>query len=92
MKKQSRYISDKNKEIISNNPDANLFRISDFPCLLWEGTRNGVFMESGYEFDHIVEICLSNDNSINNYHALFVRNNIFSFRILLLKYLIIKFI
>jgi hypothetical protein len=78
MKKQSRYISNENKEIIlkrqnyrcANTPDANLYRIGDFPCVLWEGTRKGVFMESGYEFDHVIEFSLTRENNINNLQAL----------------------
>jgi uncharacterized C2H2 Zn-finger protein len=78
MKIQSRYISDKNKKIIlerqnykcANKPDVDLFRIGDFPCLLWEGTRNGVFIDSLYEIDHIIEFSLTSDNSVENLQAL----------------------
>jgi len=78
MKKQSRYISDKNKKIIlerqnyrcANTPDVNLFRIGDFPCILWESTRNGRFMESGCEFDHVIEFSLTHETDINSLQAL----------------------
>lgn len=78
MKHHTRYISDKNKQIIlkrqkyrcANSPGANLFRIGDWPCLLWEGNRNGVFMDNMYEFDHVVEFSLTKDNNIDNISAI----------------------
>jgi len=74
----SRYIPDIDKKIIlerqkyrcANVPGADLYRLGDFPCLLWEGTRNGVFMDNMYEFDHIVEFSLTKDNSIDNIQLL----------------------
>ena len=77
-KRKVRYVSDANKQIIlerqnhkcANNPDANLYRIGDFPCVLWEGTRKGVFMESGYEFDHVIEFSLTQENNISSLQAL----------------------
>jgi len=74
----TRYISSKDKEKIlerqknrcANVPGANLYRLGDFSCLLWEGTRKGVFTNDIYEFDHIVEYRLTKDNSIDNIQAL----------------------
>lgn len=74
----SRYITDTDKLKIlerqkyrcANVPGANLYRLGDWPCLLWEGTRNGVFMDDMYEFDHIVEFSLTKDNSIDNIQLL----------------------
>lgn len=78
MKPTSRYIPDKVKRQIldrqndrcANEPGSNLFRILGFPCLLWEGGRDGVFIGSCYEFDHVVEFSLTRDNSIGNLQCL----------------------
>ena len=43
--------------------------IKDYKCLLWM-VREGYFDESGYQFDHIDEYCLTKDNSENNIQAL----------------------
>jgi len=75
---QHRYIPKKHKEVIlerqhdrcANKPGANLYRLGDFPCVLWESTRNGVFTDAGYEIDHIVEFSLTHNNSIDNLQAL----------------------
>ena len=43
--------------------------IKDYNCLLWM-INNGKFDESGYQFDHINEFCLSSDNTVTNIQAL----------------------
>jgi hypothetical protein len=78
-KNKNRYISEKVKKQIlknqkgkcANEPGSNLFRIGDFPCPLWKLKEyNGTFNEAGYEFDHVIEHCKTNDNSISNLQAL----------------------
>lgn len=56
----------------ANKPDANITRIEDYRCPLWEkqGDNQGCFDESGYDIDHIVEHALTYDDSIKNLQAL----------------------
>ena len=73
----NRYIPEKTKEKIidrqngkcANFPGSKLWRIGVYECLLWK-YRKGKFDESGYEFDHVIEFCLTKDNNINNLQAL----------------------
>ena len=73
----NRYISQKIKKLIleiqlykcANNPNNPALNLSDYNCLLWI-CYDGVFDNSGYEFDHINEYCISKDNSIDNIQAL----------------------
>lgn len=68
----SRYISDKiKKEVLErqNYRCANNVNINGYLCLLWK-YENGLFDNSGYQFDHIEEYCLSKNNNIENIQAL----------------------
>lgn len=56
----------------ANVPGSKLYNIGDYKpqatfgkCLLWK-YENGVFDDSGFETDHIVEYALSNDTSLEN--------------------------
>lgn len=72
-----RYINKSTKEAVidrqgyrcANNPSNPATNLADYQCLLWK-YQNGIFDGAGYQFDHIDEICKSNDNSINNIQAL----------------------
>lgn len=46
--------------------------LNEFKCPLWSkiDENKGSFDESGYEIDHIIEHCISHDDSINNLQAL----------------------
>ncbi len=65
----SRYISIKTKRNILEKQAYKCARIKDYECLLWK-YNNGLFDESGYEFDHIDEFSLTHNNSENNIQAL----------------------
>lgn len=70
--KNSRYISQKvRKQILEkqNYKCGNIYGINNYYCKLWK-YENGNFDEAGYEFDHIEEYCLTQNNSINNIQAL----------------------
>jgi len=56
----------------ANKPHLQLVGLEDYSCKLWEveGEHRGVFDESGYEIDHIVEHCISIDDSESNLQAL----------------------
>jgi 5-methylcytosine-specific restriction endonuclease McrA len=56
----------------ANAPDKQINGIVDYKCPLWQiiGPNQGSFDESGYDIDHIIEHCLTNDDSIDNLQAL----------------------
>jgi hypothetical protein len=76
-KQKSRYISNNIKQQVlqkqsytcANSPFAPALNLHDYKCLLWI-CQNGLFDESGYDFDHIDEHCITSDNSISNIQAL----------------------
>ena len=76
-KPKSRYISAKVKEEVlirqnykcANNPDQPALNLYDYKCLVWF-CYDGTFDESGYDFDHIDEHCITIDNTILNIQAL----------------------
>lgn len=76
-KQKSRYITveDRKQVLIrqdykcANAPHNPALNLDDYKCLLWI-CYDGSFDESGYDFDHIKEHCLSTDNSFENIQAL----------------------
>ena len=57
----------------NNKPGRKLKGLRKYSCPLWKDKKNpGSFDESGYEIDHIVEHCLSHDDSESNLQALCV--------------------
>jgi 5-methylcytosine-specific restriction endonuclease McrA len=72
VKKTTRKISEKvKKEILKRqeNKCANKDNINGYKCLLWK-YEGGNFDSAKYEFDHIEEYSLTQNNSVNNIQAL----------------------
>lgn len=70
--KKTRIIQDKVKREVLKKQEykcANQYGINGYKCLLWR-YENGSFDLSGYQFDHIEEYCLTQNNSIDNIQAL----------------------
>jgi hypothetical protein len=75
--KKTRYITEKVKKSVlesqnykcANNPDSPAINLDNYKCLLWI-CYDGVFDESGYDFDHINEHSVTQDNTILNIQAL----------------------
>lgn len=53
----------------ANIPGGSAPGVGDYQCLLWK-YQDGTFDESGYEFDHIDEYCLTQDNHHKNIQAM----------------------
>ena len=67
---KKKYICREVKDMVLKNQQYKCANsIKDYNCLLWM-INNGNFDESGYQFDHINEFCLSSDNTVNNIQAL----------------------
>lgn len=67
---KKKYICREVKEMVLKNQQYKCANsVKDYNCLLWM-INNGNFDESGYQFDHINEFCLSSDNTVNNIQAL----------------------
>lgn len=70
-KKTRKQISYKQLNKCANTPNISLKGLEGYECPLWISHKhNGYFDESGYDIDHIVEYCISQDSSINNLQAL----------------------
>lgn len=56
----------------ANESGKQLIGLSDYDCPLWkiDGNNRGSFDESGYHIDHIIEHCLTGDDSEGNLQAL----------------------
>lgn len=56
----------------NNKPGSNLRGIGQYECPLWkiDGENKGIFDRSGYEIDHIIEWCLTQNDDITNLQAL----------------------
>ena len=57
----------------ANKPGSNLYNIGDYECLLWkykDQDNKGVFDDSGFEADHIVEYSICKDSSLSNLQLL----------------------
>ncbi len=66
-------VAAKQKYKCANKPGSNLFRLEDYKCPLWSRKEDcGLFDESGYEIDHIIEHSKSHDDSESNLQALCV--------------------
>ena len=53
----------------NNQSDAWASSPTNYDCTLWQ-CRDGTFDEAGYEIDHIAEVSISGDNSVENLQAL----------------------
>lgn len=75
----SRNVSDSTKKLVAgkqrykcaNKPGNNLKGLDGYNCVLWNKS-DGSFDQAGYEIDHITELSISNNNSIENLQALCV--------------------
>lgn len=68
-----RLIAGKQSYKCANSPNKNLSGIENYQCPLWQKSNDdnkGSFDESGFELDHINELSVSHDNSIENFQAL----------------------
>ncbi len=56
----------------NNRPELELIGIGNYECPLWkkQDENRGIFDESGYDIDHIIEWCITHDDSIANLQAL----------------------
>jgi hypothetical protein len=56
----------------ANKPNSNIRGLENYNCNLWkiEGMDMGLFDESGYDIDHIIEHSIIADDSIENLQAL----------------------
>jgi hypothetical protein len=72
-----KYITVKEKEFIlayqsyrcANSIHKPAVNLKDYTCLLWK-YQDGRFDDAGYEFDHINEVSISEDNNLSNIQAL----------------------
>lgn len=53
----------------ANKPNNHATGLIGYECLLWK-YQDGTFDDAGYEFDHIDEYCLTQDNHHKNIQAL----------------------
>ena len=70
---QKRMIAGRQSFKCANKPDVKLKGIETYQCPLWLkniGDNPGSFDQSGFELDHIDELCMSGDNSLDNFQAL----------------------
>ena len=69
---QKKFIAGKQFYKCANKPGANLHRLGQYKCVLWQrpGINKGSFDESGYEIDHIVEFSIGGLESESNLQAL----------------------
>lgn len=68
-----RLIAGKQSYKCANNPNVKLKGIETYLCPLWQKSINdnpGSFDESGFELDHINELSVSGDDSLENFQAL----------------------
>jgi len=78
MSKFNRYIPESTRKQIlgdqkfrcANSPDSNIRFINNFNCPRWQikGFDKGLFIQSNYELDHIIEVSLGGSNDISNLH------------------------
>ena len=54
----------------ANKPNSNLRGLENYLCPAWNGPNQGHFDMAGYEIDHIIERCMSEDDNEYNLHAL----------------------
>ena len=70
---QKRMIAGRQSFKCANRPDIKLKGLETYQCPLWQknkGDNPGSFDQSGFELDHIDELCMSGDNSLDNFQAL----------------------
>ena len=53
----------------SNIPGSKLYNLDNYECPMWKH-NHGSFDKSGFEADHIIEYCLSQDSSLSNMQLL----------------------
>lgn len=70
-KSEEKLILGKQNFQCANKINNQIRGLENYDCPLWNKLDcPGNFDESGWEFDHIVELAISNDNSIENFQAL----------------------
>ena len=75
--KDKRSINDKEKLKIlrkqdfkcANTPGSKLYNLDNYECPMWK-YNNGSFDKSGFEADHIIEYCLTQNSSLTNMQLL----------------------
>ena len=68
---QKKHIAAKQFHRCANSNTIQLKGIEEYNCPLWNKTENqGLFDLSGYDIDHIIEHCLTGDDSESNLQAL----------------------
>ena len=65
---QKKHIAAKQFHRCANSNTIQLKGIEEYNCPLWNKTENqGLFDLSGYDIDHIIEHCLTGDDSESNF-------------------------
>ena len=70
---QKRLIAGHQSFKCANNPSSNINGLETYRCPLWQKSDKdnpGSFDQSGFELDHIIELCESSDNTMDNFQAL----------------------
>ena len=70
---QKRLVAGRQSFKCANNSNVILKGIENYKCPLWlksDSDNKGSFDQSGYELDHINELSVSGDNSLDNFQAL----------------------
>ncbi len=70
---QKRMVAGRQCYKCANNPNTSLKGLETYSCPLWQRTvsdNQGSFDQSGFELDHINELSVSHDNSLDNFQAL----------------------
>lgn len=68
---EKKYVVGRQQYRCANSPGSNLRGLENYRCLLWNSC-GGIFDESGYEIDHIVELADGGKNDLDNLQALCV--------------------
>ena len=66
---QKKQVAADQKFRCANKPNSNLKGIANYECPMWK-LDGGNFDGSGYEIDHIIDHCISQDDSPENLQAL----------------------
>lgn len=70
---QKRMVAGRQSYKCANNPETEIKGLETYKCPLWQRAiddNKGSFDQSGFELDHINELSISGDNSLENFQAL----------------------